>query len=265
MDEDQTRGTTHCRSRNITTTVSSDFGCHQEEWFDRLPLLSEQFLNRHHRPLITVSYAQSVDGSIATRNREQLQLSGHQSMVVTHRIRAACDAVVIGINTLLVDNPLLTVRLIEGVSPQPIVLDSNLRIPLQARLLDRTDHRCWLACTDKNDSERVAAVQNRGAEVICCRRDSRGRVDLPDLLYLLGRRGIKSIMVEGGSQVISSFIEARLVDQMIITIAPRLVGGLQVFDRPAVDNGSSLGLKQVSYQSCGPDMILWAQPQWQGS
>ncbi len=251
----------HCGAPRVSAVSLA--GCCQDEWFERLPALSGQFLDHHQRPLVTVSYAQSVDGSIATRNREQLQLSGHQSLVVTHRIRAACDAVVIGINTLMVDNPLLTVRLSSGTSPQPIVLDSNLRIPLQARLLARTDRRCWLACTDRNDPERIDAVQDRGAEVITCQRDQRGRVDLPHLLRLLGKRGIRSIMVEGGSQVISSFIEARLVDQMIITIAPRLVGGLQVLDRPAVTNGSLLRLHPLSYQACGPDLILWAQPQWQ--
>ena len=88
-------------------------------------------------------------------------------------------------------------------------------------------------------------------------------VDLDELMLLLGRRGIRSIMVEGGSQVITSFIEARLVDQFIITIAPRLVGGLPVLERPAAVNGSLLGLHAVSYQSCGPDIILWAQPRWQ--
>jgi riboflavin biosynthesis pyrimidine reductase len=70
-------------------------------------------------------------------------------------------------------------------------------------------------------------------------------------------------MVEGGGQVISSFIEARLADQMIITIAPRLVGGLPVLDRPAVPDGGLLHLTAVTYQPCGPDLILWAQPQWQ--
>ena len=70
-------------------------------------------------------------------------------------------------------------------------------------------------------------------------------------------------MVEGGGQVITSFIKARLVDQMIITIAPRLVGGLPALDRPAADNGSLLHLDSVIYHACGPDMILWARPQWQ--
>ncbi len=263
MSEDTSQGTMRRREGNTSAAVAGQSGCLPEEWFDRLPHLSEVILARHHRPLVTVSYAQSVDGSIASHNRKQIRLSSHQSMILTHRIRAACDAVVIGINTLLVDDPLLTVRLIEGASPQPIVLDSKLRIPLQARLLDRTDRRCWLACTDNHGSERVGAVQSRGAEVIRCRRDRRGMVDLSDLLHQLGRRDIRSIMVEGGSQVITSFIKARLVDQMIITIAPRLVGGLPVLDRPAVDNGSLLCFNPISYQFCGPDIVIWAQPQWQ--
>jgi riboflavin-specific deaminase-like protein len=263
MDENTLQGTTLCYGDKTPISATEEPGCHPEAWFDRLSHLSQKFLTRHHRPLVTVSYAQSVDGSIATRNREQLRLSGRQSMILTHRIRAVCDAVVIGINTLLVDNPLLTVRLIEGTSPQPIVLDSNLRIPLKARLLNRTDRRCWLACADKNDPGRIGAMEGRGAELIFCRRDDRGRVDLSDLLHSLGRKGIASIMVDGGSQVITSFIQARLVDQMIITIAPRLVGGLPVLDRPAAVDGSLLSLDSVSYQSCGPDIILWARPQWQ--
>ncbi|MCG6972121.1 MAG: dihydrofolate reductase family protein [Desulfobacterales bacterium] len=263
MSEDTPQGTIRRREGCTSATDAGQSGCLLEEWFEPLPRLSELILARHDRPLVTVSYAQSVDGSIATRNREQLRLSSHQSMVLTHRIRAACDAVVIGIKTLLVDDPLLTVRLIEGTSPQPIVLDSKLRIPLQARLLNRTDRRCWLACTDNHVSERVGEVQSRGAEVIRCRRDLRGMVDLSDLLYQLGRRGIRNIMVEGGSQVITSFIKARLVDQMIITIAPCLVGGLPVLDRPAAGNGSLLGFNPISYQSCGPDIVIWAQPRWQ--
>lgn len=234
----------------------------QARWFSDWPRLAEEFLRRHRRPLVTVSYAQSVDGSIASQAREQLLLSSRQSLVLTHRIRAACDAVVIGINTLLTDNPLLTVRLAAGPSPQPIVLDSNLRMPLQARLLDRTDHRCWLACAHDSEPARAAALEERGAELLRCRRDRHGRVDLPSLLDALGDRGVRRLMVEGGAEVISSFIEARLVDQLIITIAPRLVGGLPVLARPAAGRGASLRLESVVYQASGPDIILWAQPQW---
>lgn len=233
----------------------------QDLWFDRLPALSRECMDRHNRPLVVISYAQSVDGSIATRNRMQLQLSGHESMILTHRIRAACDAIVVGINTILVDDPQLSVRLTPGTSPQPIVLDSKLRLPSKARLLDHSDHSCWLACTDKSDQKKIDAVEKRGIEVIPCQSDLLGRVDLQDLLHQLGKRGIKSIMVEGGSQVITSFIEAHLVDQMIITIAPCLIGGLPILSR-SVTNGSLLHLDPVSYQSCGQDIVLWGQPEW---
>lgn len=263
MNEESPHNSWLDRWKNSPPTDDDHPGCHPEEWFERWPLYAQQFLDRHHRPMVAVSYAQSVDGSIATRHRRQILLSGRESMLLTHRVRAACDAIVIGINTLIADDPQLTVRLVEGTSPQPVVLDSNLRIPLRARLLDRSDRHCWLACTDRKDPNLVGAVEERGAQVIRCRRNGQERVDLPNLLHLLGRRGIRSIMVEGGSQVITSFIKSRLVDQMIITIAPRLVGGLPVLDRPAADDGSLLHLHSVSTQSCGPDIVLWARPQWQ--
>ena len=255
-----------CSAENIPdTTLKKLAEGELEGWLERLPQLSDAFLRQHHRPLITVSYAQSVDGSIATRNREQLQLSSSESMVLTHRIRASCDALAIGINTLLVDNPQLNVRLVEGRSPQPIILDSKLRIPSTARILQRKDHTCLLACTEGIETQRINDVEEFGAEVIRCHPDNKNRVDLPHLLAQLGKKGISSIMVEGGSQVITSFLESRLVDQMIITIAPRLVGGLPILAKPTVYNGANLSLERLSYRSCGPDIILWAQPQWQES
>lgn len=234
-----------------------------EEWFDQLPGLARDFFDQHQRPLVTISYAQSIDGSIASQTSKPLQLSCHESMLITHRIRAACDAIIIGINTLLMDDPQLTVRFIEGTNPQPIVLDSQLRTPLKARLLNRTDHRCWLACLNTNTPQSAEAFLASRAELIYCNHDHLGRVDLPDLLDQLGKKGITSIMVEGGGQVITSFIEARMVDQMIITIAPHLVGGLPLLSRPIVKNGSLLHLKNVSYHPCGEDVLLWGQPNWQ--
>ena len=233
----------------------------QEAWFESLPQLAADFHRRHRRPLVTLSFAQSLDGSIATWNRKQLALSSRESMVLTHRIRAISDAIVIGINTLLADDPQLTVRLVEGPNPQPIVLDSNLRIPPTARLLNRSDQRCWLACIDSNSRQKRRRLEHLGAELLYCGADRTGRVNLPDLLDLLGQKGVKSLMVEGGSQVITSFIESRLVDKLIITIAPRLVGGLSALERPALEN-SFPQLDSISYQHYGPDLVLWALPNW---
>ena len=234
----------------------------KQAWFEEWPDRAEAFFARRQRPLVTVSYAQSVDGSIATHSRQQLQLSSHQSQVLTHRIRAACEAIIVGINTVLVDDPQLTVRLVDGHNPQPVVLDTNLRIPLEARLLDPGNGRCWVASDTEMPVARIAAVEAKAAEVLPCPRDQQNRVDLPYLLDLLGQRGIRSIMVEGGAQVISSFLEARLVDQLIITITPQLVGGLPALECPAVRNGTGLSLKEVVYETCGPDIILWARPDW---
>jgi riboflavin-specific deaminase-like protein len=237
----------------------------QQDWLDRLSLQSAEFLDCHHRPMVTVSYAQSIDGSIATRNRQQLQLSGQQSMLLTHRIRDACDAILVGINTVMIDDPQLTARLPGGTSPQAIVLDSTLRMPMKARLLERSDFPCWLACTDRSDVERIMILENQGLEIIQCHSDSLGRVDLLHLLRQLGERGIRSIMVEGGSQVITSFIEARLVEQMIITVAPCFVGGLPIINGSMAGNGALMHLEPVSYQACGSDIVLWGTPQWQTS
>lgn len=246
-------------------TVPGNDTCseYQRMWFSKLTQRAESFLQRHGRPMVTVTYAQSVDGSIATRNRKPLLLSSPDSMVLTHRLRAGSDAILIGINTLIIDDPQLTVRLVEGENPQPIVLDSNLRVPAKARIFQRDQHRCLLAGTTKNGYERISEIEKLGGEVLRCRPDPRGRVDLPHLLEQLGQRGIRSIMVEGGSQVITSFLESRLVDQLIITISPRLVGGLPVLERSLSKAGQSPMLDNVTFQLCGPDFVLWAQPRWQ--
>ncbi len=241
--------------------ISTDSSTMQA-WLEEWPSRAEAFSQRHRRPLVIVSYAQSVDGSIASRSRQQLLLSSQESMVLTHRIRAACEAIVVGINTVLVDDPQLTVRLVAGRSPQPVVLDTNLRIPLEARLLERRHGRCWVASDTETPAARIAAIEAKAAEILPCPRDGQNRVDLPHLLNLLGERGIRSVMVEGGAQVITSFFEARLVDQLIVTIAPRLVGGLPVLERPVGGNGASLNLTDVVYGTCGSDIILWARPDW---
>lgn len=262
MEEDNhhiTQSSDHPKTSVFDHRTSSEA---QMEWFNNLPQRAESFLQHHQRPLVTVTYAQSVDGSIATRSRKQLMLSSRDSMVLTHRLRASCDAILIGINTLLIDDPQLTVRLVEGRNPRPIVLDSNLRTPAKARILQRDKHRCLLAGTTRNGYERILELETLGGEVLRCRPDPNGKVDLDSLLKQLGQRGIRSVMVEGGSEVITSFLESHLVDQLIITISPRLVGGLPVLGRSLEKDGSYPSLKHVSYMQCGPDIVIWAQPHW---
>ncbi len=223
---------------------------------------ADKFRASHNRPFITVSYAQSVDGSIATGDRLPIQLSGPESALLTHQIRAASDAVLIGVGTLLADDPRLTVRLTEGSNPQPIILDTHLRTPLSARLVTQTDLSPWIISANNNSSNRIEAFKNAGATPLPCATGRDGKIDLHALMALLAEMQVNSIMVEGGAKVITSFIHSRLIDQFIITVSPRLVGGLPVIDSNGLNLNTKLMLGHVSYQRFGNDLIIWTRPDW---
>ncbi|MFZ0610790.1 MAG: RibD family protein [Desulfobacterales bacterium] len=223
---------------------------------------AEAFRRKRGRPLVILTYAQSLDGSIAAHDRRQLRLSGTAAMVLTHRLRSGSDAILVGIGTVLNDNPELTNRLAEGPSPRPVILDTRLRTPLDARLLQRKDCACWIVSrTDDNDGRRETLVK-AGAVVMPCRTAADGRIDLAALMQLLVAHEINVLMVEGGARVITSFIGARLVDQLIVTVAPKLIGGLNAIDDRGTGMDPFVPLAQVAYQQLGKDMILWAQPDW---
>jgi len=179
-------------------------------------------LDNAKRPFVTLSYAQSWDGSITTRAGETLGLSGTESMRLTHQLRSLHDGILVGIGTVLTDDPQLTVREWTGSNPQPIVLDSRLRMPPTARLCQRSDKNCWVLTRLKDECEFGCQV-----EIITIEGDAERRVNLREALALLWKKGIRMLMVEGGSQVITAFLKAQLADALVLTIAPTLVGGLQ--------------------------------------
>jgi 3,4-dihydroxy 2-butanone 4-phosphate synthase/GTP cyclohydrolase II len=203
-----------------------------------------------------------VDGSIATRNRQPIGLSGPKSMLLTHQIRACSDAILIGIGTILADDPRLNVRLVDGKNPQPIILDTHLRTPVNAKLVKRPDTRPWLINAAGPDNKRFQALCGAGTTPIDCNTSADGKIDLQSLMQILSVRGINSVMVEGGAQVITSFVNARLVDQFVVTISPRFIGGLSVLNSNGMHVDTNLELTEVSYRSLGDDLIIWAQPKW---
>jgi len=179
-------------------------------------------------PYVTLSYAQSLDGSLAGGNGRRLILSGEQSMRMTHRIRAEHQAILVGIGTVLADDPQLTVRLAEGTNPQPVVLDSLLRIPLDSYLVARHPQKAWVFASRGAPVDRRKALEALGLRVFTVPADPHGRLDLPRVCELLSENGIRSLMVEGGLEVISGFLGADLVDRLIITISPRFTGGKRI-------------------------------------
>jgi len=219
---------------------------------------------RTGRPFVTLSYAQSMDGSIAARPGQPLALSGALSMTLTHQLRVAHDAILVGIGTVLADNPRLTVRLVEGKNPQPIVADSRLRFPLSANLLCQHPLSPWIATGEQADASRQHVLEAAGARVLRVPINARGQVNLTALLERLGALGIHSVMVEGGARIITSFLAERLVDHMVLTVAPRLVGGLRAVRRFAqADAVYFPRLRNLRYQWLEDDLVLWCEPAWE--
>jgi GTP cyclohydrolase II len=218
---------------------------------------------RRGRPFVTLSYAQSLDGSFAERPGRPLALSGPQAMALTHGLRAAHEAILVGIGTVLADNPRLTVRLVEGHDPQPVVVDSRLRFPPYADLLKQRGTPL-IATNEGADPERRRALEAAGARILVV-PGSNGWVDLGGLLTQLGSMGINSLMVEGGAQIITSFLTSRLVDQVVLTIAPLLVGGLRVVNHLGPSSRRRFPrLTNLSYQQLGDDLVLRGDPDWEG-
>jgi 3,4-dihydroxy 2-butanone 4-phosphate synthase/GTP cyclohydrolase II len=218
------------------------------------------------RPFVTLTYAQSLDGSIAAPDGSPLSISGSESMAFTHQLRATHDAILVGIGTVLTDDPRLTVRHTSGEHPIPIVLDSQLRFPTDARLLTREGPKPIIATNEKAPDDRKHALEAKGATVIRLSCDPRG-ICLDPLLDALAERNLESVMVEGGTKVISSFMQQQLVDHLILTLAPMFVGGqraLANFDSEVNSNSSASfpQLEHVHYRWLGDDLVLEGTPVW---
>jgi riboflavin-specific deaminase-like protein len=180
-------------------------------------------------------------------------------MKMTHQLRADHDAILVGIGTVLADDPGLTVRLVTGPQPQPVVLDGRLRFPLSAKLLNHPKPP-WIFTTDQADPRRLAALKEAGVQVWCVERSLTGQVSLTAVLDHLGQVGIGTVMVEGGATVITSFIMAQLADQLVVTIAPTLLGGLHAVGH--LNGHSRPRLQNPKVQMLGQDMVVRGDVAW---
>ncbi|HEY8459800.1 MAG TPA: bifunctional diaminohydroxyphosphoribosylaminopyrimidine deaminase/5-amino-6-(5-phosphoribosylamino)uracil reductase RibD, partial [Blastocatellia bacterium] len=186
------------------------------------------------RPLVTAKFAMSLDGKIATRAGDSRWISNEASRQRAHELRNVTDAVLIGVGTALADNPQLTTRLSplyarEGPAdirhPLRIIADSRRRLPLTARVFDPAlPGKTVLATTAAPDAF-CAELTARGVEIWTLPDDGNGRVSLPALLDEIGRRGMLTLLVEGGSELLGAFFAEKLVDRVWAFIAPLVIGG----------------------------------------
>jgi diaminohydroxyphosphoribosylaminopyrimidine deaminase / 5-amino-6-(5-phosphoribosylamino)uracil reductase len=189
---------------------------------------------REHRPHVILKLAVSADDKIAAAGHQQVAITGEVAKSRVHLLRAQCDAILVGIGTVLSDDPLLTCRLpgMEARSPVRVVLDRSLRIHTKSRLVHSARNTpLWVVTSNQAEAPAAAMLGAAGAQVIRVASTSAG-LDLPAILYALAERGITRLLVEGGARVASSFVAAGLVDEFWLLRGPKPVGADGV---PALD------------------------------
>src|SRR5918992_3502896 len=219
------------------------------------------------RPTVTVSYAQTLDGRLAAANGSSRWISSPESLRFAHQLRAQHDAVAVGAGTACNVDPRLTVRLVPGEDPLRVVVDSTLRTPLSAAVLaDGAAKGTVLAVTERAPRRRCEEAESLGATVLELPMDAAGRVDLRALLSELHSLGVRSVMVEGGASLITSFLHDRLVDRLAVCIAPKILGrGIEaVGDLGIADLTDSLTLVDTSVTSYGVDLVLDSRVEYPG-
>jgi diaminohydroxyphosphoribosylaminopyrimidine deaminase/5-amino-6-(5-phosphoribosylamino)uracil reductase len=192
-------------------------------------------------PFVTAKAAISLDGKTATKNFHSQWISSPQTREYTHLLRGEYDAIMVGINTLINDDPLLTVRHRnwKGKKIVRIILDSRLRFPLNSRIFSTLSEGKILVFTHhKTSPKKAEALRKKGVEVVLLPRTS-SRVDIKKVLAWLGRNEIASVLVEGGRLVLTSLLEQKLVDKIFLSVSPRLIGGEKA---PSFFQGKGAGL-----------------------
>jgi diaminohydroxyphosphoribosylaminopyrimidine deaminase/5-amino-6-(5-phosphoribosylamino)uracil reductase len=210
-------------------------------------------------PFIILKAAATWDGKIATRDGDSKWISGETSRRFAHKLRDQVDGVLVGIGTILKDDPLLTVRIKGGRDPYRIILDSRLKISEEARVIGSPPSRAIIAVTESAPKDKIERLEKRGVQILIV--DSKaGRVNLRSCLSRLREIGMMSILVEGGSQVNGSFLDEGLVDKLLLFLSPKLIGDCQA---PGIFGGrgiltlqDAITLKEISTRKMGEDILL---------
>ncbi|HZC48736.1 MAG TPA: 2,5-diamino-6-(ribosylamino)-4(3H)-pyrimidinone 5'-phosphate reductase [Nitrososphaeraceae archaeon] len=210
---------------------------------------------------VLINAAMTIDGKIAT-NLGDSSISSKQDLRRLHRLRSSVDAIIIGISTVIVDNPRLTVRLVKrhGTTPVRIIVDSIGRIPLDSKILKSASKiNTIVAVTRRASNERIDKIKNAGAIVIVAGTKT---VDLKELFFILKKMGFNKILVEGGGELNWSILQLRIVNELMVTVAPRIVGGRTAttlvegdgYER--ISDGIKMELIKVSRQNNG-EVVLY--------
>ena len=227
--------------------------------------LNERFFKfiEHKKPFIALKMASSLDGKIATFSGDSKWISNEKSRASVHQLRLIYSAILVGINTVLADDPILNIRLKNKKIKNPlrIVLDSKLQIPIESKITDTKLAPTWIATTKKASLEKIKQLERKGVRVLLC-PEKENKIDLQFLVEQLGKENIDSILVEGGGTVNFGFAKENLVDKLYAFIAPKLIGGENaktgMEGEGFAELSETIELKKLRYKKFDNDLLIEA-------
>lgn len=244
--------------------ILEDAGIHVEYgfWQDELRKQNEVFFKwiEHKKPFVVLKAAMTLDGKIATATGQSKWITNETSRAYGYKLRDIYDGIMVGINTVIEDNPMLTARVDGGKNPIRIVVDSSLKIDINANVVQDKSAKTIVATTDKADKDKILKLQAQNVDVIVVDKDENDKVDIEKLLNILGQQNICSILVEGGATLSGSFVAKKLVDKVYFFIAPKIVGGKEA-KTPVAGTGilnlqEALALKDIQIEKLEEDILI---------
>jgi diaminohydroxyphosphoribosylaminopyrimidine deaminase/5-amino-6-(5-phosphoribosylamino)uracil reductase len=244
--------------------ILEDAGIHVEYGFlqDELRKQNEVFFKwiEHKKPFIVLKAAMTLDGKIATATGQSKWITNETSRAYGYKLRDIYDGIMVGINTVIEDNPMLTARVDGGKNPIRIVVDSSLKIDINANVVQDKSAKTIIATTDKADKDKILKLQAQDIDVIVVDKDENDKVDIEKLLDILGQQNICSILVEGGATLSGSFVAKKLVDKVYFFIAPKIIGGKEAKTSVAgtgiLNLQEALTLKDIKIEKLEEDILI---------
>ncbi len=217
------------------------------------------FWIKHQTPFVILKTASTLDGKIATFRGESKWITSEESRAMVQTLRNRVDAILVGIGTVMTDNPSLTLQGKDRVNPLRIVVDSKLRISPRAKVLKVDEkHRTMVVTTRKATLKKRKALERKGVEVVVV-PDKRGRVSIVSLLKLVGKQGVMSVLVEGGAEVNASFLKEKLAHKIYTFMAPRILGddALGAYSNMGLsDLDQAIKIKNIRMENIGKDFLI---------
>ncbi|PWB76437.1 bifunctional diaminohydroxyphosphoribosylaminopyrimidine deaminase/5-amino-6-(5-phosphoribosylamino)uracil reductase RibD [candidate division GN15 bacterium] len=234
---------------------------------DQAERLNEDHYHYHRtgRPFVVVKFAQSLDGRVATATGDSKWISGSEALRYAHQLRAESCAVAVGSGTMIADNPLLTVRHVRGAQPFRVVFSGSLKFDRTYNLLSSSRNAATIVVSSRSAITRAAKAKwAENVMFLEVRSDKNGRPDVGDFLRRMAGIGIKSVLVEGGPRLLTSFLSAGMVDKMIVVVAPMIIGnGTNSIDDLKIRKLSrALHLEKVHVSPLGKDFAFSGYPVW---